>query len=128
MESRPRYSSRRPSCSRRLWIAVRTDLASGPGQGDGTRGNPFDGSTATKFDGLLNVDQPLTNKIGANTLVHVGPGIFRTKGRNFRKLTGWQLQNGQVFRGAGMYQTVIRLQLDAGDYGNNSLYTTVYAF
>jgi hypothetical protein len=81
--------------------------------------NPYDGSTSVKFDSLL---KKLGGKIGEDTLINLEPGIFRTKGWNYRDNRGWHVKSGQRFRGAGIRQTVLCLQLDASDYGNNLQY------
>lgn len=105
---------------REVWVGIRPDLA----PGDGTRSNPFDGSTASKLDNLLML---AGGKIGPNTVINLQPGIFRTNGFSALTGTGWQVQTGQKFRGSGMYQTTIRLQLGASDYVTNFLPASFWA-
>lgn len=52
-----------------VWIAYRTDGVAGTG----TQNDPYDGSTATKFDGLM-------SGFATNTFVNLGPGTFETAG------------------------------------------------
>jgi len=47
-----------------VWLAIRTDGE----PGDGSRKNPFDASTAVKFDDLMRL------RILANTKINLGPG------------------------------------------------------
>ncbi len=46
------------------WVAIR---AAGTGAGSGTQMDPYDGSTATKFDALM-------RNMAANACVHLGLG------------------------------------------------------
>lgn len=52
-----------------IWIAVRTDGRAG----SGTLNDPYDGSTATKFDAVM-------SSLSQYTRVHLGPGTFQTTG------------------------------------------------
>lgn len=80
-----------------VWIALRTDGV----KGSGTESDPYDGSTAGKFDVLM-------HSLPANTAVHIGPGVFETRGS-----AGWQPKSGQRIVGSGMDVTVLRL-VEAG--------------
>lgn len=58
--------------------------------GDGTKDNPFNGNTAEKFDSAL-------NNIPENSIINIGPGIFKTNGyiwgsKNWRPKEGWQVK------------------------------------
>lgn len=68
-----------------VWVAKRADGISG----SGTQNDPYDGSTAAKFDTLMR------DVIGVNTCVHLGPGEFATAGY-YDGLTGsgWQAKSG----------------------------------
>src|SRR5437868_537895 len=72
---------------REVWISFRTD-----GQaGSGTAIDPFDGSTAAKFDAVM---RSLAVEDGnhdiAPVTVHIGPGTFLTYGQlNGDVLTDW---------------------------------------
>ena len=62
-----------------VWIALRTDGL----KGSGTASDPFDGSTATKLDFVLN------NHCPANSHVHLGSGTFETNGYADGVSGGW---------------------------------------
>ncbi len=95
-----------------IWIAYRTDGI----KGSGTASDPYDGSTATKFDAVMN-DLP------AHTRVHLGPCPwekdmqgndtvlipFQTKGYADGETTGWQPKPGMSITGAGIDVTVLQL-------------------
>ncbi len=55
---------------RDVYIAYRTDGATGKGTAD----DPFDGSTAAKFDAAL------SNAVASSAFVHIGPGTFLSSG------------------------------------------------
>ena len=52
-----------------IWIALRSDGV----KGSGTQNDPYDGSTATRLDTILNT-------LVANTRIHFGPGTFQING------------------------------------------------
>jgi len=83
-----------------IWIAKRTD---GIG-GSGTLNDPYDGSTATKFDTLMR------DVVGINTCVHLGPGTFDTAGY-YDGITGtyWQAKSGVRIVGSGIDVTTLKL-------------------
>jgi hypothetical protein len=84
-----------------IWISTRTDNIAGTG----TLADPFDGSTAAKFDALL-FSYLYTN----NLRVHlVGAEPFLT-GVNHQ----WSLRPGWVISGDGMNTTTIKLVGDLG--------------
>ena len=83
-----------------VFIAIRTDGVTG----DGTRDNPFDGSTAQKFD------QIVAEHTDANTVVRLGPGLFRTEGADILASNPLVVFTGMRFVGAGMYNTTLRLK------------------
>jgi hypothetical protein len=85
-----------------VYIAIRTDGLPGLG----TQSDPFDGSTKTKFDTLM-------QSFPANTQIHIGPGTFMTDGGD-----GFNLKAGQIVQGAGMGVTILKL---AG-HGSNGYY------
>ena len=66
----------------------------------GTQLDPFDGSTAQKFDSVLNSFQPASNLI-----VHLGPGTFESD----VTVTRWAVRRGWVIEGAGMYETTCKM-------------------
>ena len=55
-----------------VWIAYRTDGI----KGSGTLSDPYDGSSATKFDQLMRDLAALSDA----TRVNLGPGVFETNG------------------------------------------------
>ena len=76
-----------------------------PTAGSGTQMDPYDGSTATKFDTLMS-----GASVPANSCVHLGPGIFDTagyydglSGSGFQAKTGWRIV------GSGIDVTTLRL-------------------
>jgi hypothetical protein len=98
-----------------VWIAIRTDGipddVSDPLHpvvvvvGDGTRDNPWDGSTALKLDLLLNTKVNLSN-----VTIHLGPGVFRTGGAGgVNGYSKWLPLSGWRVVGSGQYQTTLLL-------------------
>ena len=82
-----------------IWIAKRTDGI----KGSGTLNDPYDGSTATKFDALM-------NNVPANTRVHLGPGTFQTNGYSDDVSTGgWQPKPGVKIVGSGIDVTILQI-------------------
>jgi hypothetical protein len=84
-----------------VWVAIR---AAGTGSGTGTQVDPYDGSTATKFDALM-------RSMAVNTCVHLGPGEFETEGYhdNIAQGHGWQAQPGMRIVGSGIDVTKLKL-------------------
>ena len=82
-----------PSRAREVWIAP--DHAQP--EGKGTRDDPYDGSTAGKFDTLL------TN-LPKEIEIHLLSGTFETSG-----WLGFNIKEGWNIRGAGMALTTVRL-------------------
>src|SRR5205814_7959285 len=69
-------------------IAYRTDGV----KGSGTENDPFDGSTATRLDTIL-------NSLVANTRIHFGPGPFQINGYQDGATSGW-LKSGMKIVGS----------------------------
>ena len=94
-----------------VWIAIRTDGSlfdplNPVILGDGTEQNPWDGSTALKFDYILR--QKLLGR--TNTTVRLGPGVFRTGGgRGAVGYDKWTPLSGWKIIGSGQYQTTLLL-------------------
>src|SRR5205809_7611016 len=86
--------------AKEIYIALRNDAL----DGDGTVGNPFDGGTDLKLDGILfnNIKTPV------NTTLRFGPGVFRTKGMGGLQSNA-VLRSGQRWIGSGMYSTTLEL-------------------
>jgi hypothetical protein len=87
---------------REVFISIRVDGVAGAGTPD----DPFNGSTDTLLDDLLN---SLTIP---NLTLRFGPGIFQTKGALRRSVNppgGWLLQSGTRIVGSGMNQTTLQL-------------------
>jgi hypothetical protein len=93
-----------------LWMAIRMD-APPPVQvgldqpliGDGSQASPFCGNTPEQFDYILRT------KADPNTIIHLGPGIFRTRGYSPNAgLGGWIAQPGQKLVGSSMFATILR--------------------
>ena len=73
-----------------VWIAMRTDGV----KGSGTQTDPWDGSTAAKFDALMQA-------LPVNTRIHLGPGVFETRGYSDGEAGGWEPKSGQKILGSG---------------------------
>jgi hypothetical protein len=71
--------------------------------GTGSLADPWDGSTQAKFDNVM------STKVGPNTRVHLGPGIFQTRGYSDEVSGGWQIQAGMKIIGSGMDVTTLQL-------------------
>lgn len=79
-----------------IYLAVRTD-----GQpGSGTAADPFDASSAAKFDALL-------ARFTTNITFHYAPGTYQTTGWHYRRVQ--TAGPGCLHLGAGADQTVIQL-------------------
>ena len=81
-----------------VWIAYRTDGVAGTG----TQNDPYDGSTATKLETLL-------NSFSVNTRVHLGPGMFQTNGYADGVGGGWQPKAGMKIVGSGVELATLQL-------------------
>jgi hypothetical protein len=79
-----------------VWIAIRTDGLPGLG----TQADPYNGSTAAKFDALMTSFQYIPN-LGIHL---VGPGPFRTYAGHT-----WFVHSGWVISGDGMNSTTIQM-------------------
>jgi len=89
-----------------VWIAYRTDGV----KGSGTQNDPYDGSTATRFDSLMSGFAP-------NTTVHLGPTTtsnpFQTTGfwinNDGSTGSGWEPKAGMKIIGSGIDVTTLKL-------------------
>jgi hypothetical protein len=79
------------------WIAYRADSV----KGIGTQNDPYDGSTATKLDTIL-------NNLVANTRIHFGPGTFQINGYQDGATSGW-LKSGMKIVGSGIDVTTLQM-------------------
>lgn len=82
-----------------IFLCIRTDGATG----DGSRENPYLANTAAQFDAIME------NIVTENTLVHLGPGLFRTRGG---QAAGWLLKSGVHIVGSGIFSTTLRLTVE----------------
>ncbi|MCE0523698.1 MAG: hypothetical protein LV480_12395 [Methylacidiphilales bacterium] len=83
----------RAGIDRDVWIAIRKDGKAG----SGTKSDPFDGSTWSKFDALM-------KGFGPNLDIHLLPGTFATAGADaFIVKAGWKIY------GSGEGVTIIQL-------------------
>ncbi|MEK9136133.1 MAG: hypothetical protein AAB393_03335, partial [Bacteroidota bacterium] len=91
---------------RDIWFAIRSDGQ----QGRGTRNDPYNGSNRNQFDQFM-------NGVAVNTTIHLGPGVFQTRGGRGvnQALYGWLPKSGQRVVGSGMFATTLKLVLDAAD-------------
>ena len=85
-----------------VWIAARTDSVAGTG----TQNDPYDGSTAVKFDALM-------NGLGTYARVLLGPGMFQTNGYADGVSGGWQIKYGMKIVGSGIDVTTLQLTASA---------------
>jgi hypothetical protein len=80
-----------------VWISATPQETTGTG----TESDPFDGSTAGKFDALFGSFQSTPN-----LTIHLGAGTFES---DVTASPGWSIQPGWVIEGAGMYETTCRM-------------------
>ena len=98
----------------RIFIAfnpVRTRTAN-PG-GSGTLNDPYDGSTAEKFDGILRSRSEANQQ---NLIVCIGPGTYQTEGTYdfivnlpHKTARGFTLNKNWKIHGAGVDRTILKL-------------------
>ena len=92
------------------WLAIRTDVADG--MGTGTPSDPFAANTPSSFADIMR------DGVGANTLIRLGPGVFRTRGTGGNGyemdplLHAWSPKSGQRIIGAGMFSTTLQFVWD----------------
>ena len=93
----------------RIFIALRRDAKPGTGQAD----DPFDGSSAQKFDSLLRTRSEANQR---NLIVCIGPGTFQTEGTAdfvvnlpHRSARGFTVNKNWKIHGAGMDRTTLQL-------------------
>jgi len=101
-----------PTGYTRIFIAYRSDSKSGTG----SAADPFDGSTAQRFDTLLRTRSE--NGV-TNLVVCIGPGTFETEGEhdyvigvghlNKAQPAGFTVNQGWRVHGAGMDRTILKL-------------------
>lgn len=82
-----------------VYLAIRTD----GNDGNGTRLNPLDASTALKFDAVVAAHR------APNLGVRIGPGLFRTQGADTNAVHPLMIASGMRIVGSGMYNTTLRL-------------------
>jgi len=80
-----------------FWVAARTDGIKGSGV---TPGDPFNGSTADRFDSIMNT-------LPMNCRVYLGPGTFSTQGYASGVTGGFQPKRGMKIIGSGIGVTKI---------------------
>jgi hypothetical protein len=89
-----------------VWVSLRTDSKAG----SGSKEDPFDGSTQTKFDTLM-------GGFATNTIIHILPGIYSTKGND-----GFQIKAGQRIYGSGRGVTTLKLSAYTAGSGSGKHY------
>jgi hypothetical protein len=104
----PTVSAQTVSCrtSGEIWIGKRADTL----PGSGTITDPCNANTASQFDALM-------RSFAANSIIHIGPGIFETSGYHpfndpvnpGNPTIGWGPRKGWKLNGAGIDQTVLKL-------------------
>jgi hypothetical protein len=104
------------SFANEIWLAIRTDVADGtastaPGSAPaGSPGNPWAANTPESFANLMREQVP------ANSLVRLGPGVFRTRGvpgNGFEEGAVplskiWRPKSGQKIIGSGTFSTTLQ--------------------
>jgi hypothetical protein len=82
-----------------VFVAIRTAGQNGTGTWD----DPYDGSTATKFDGVMSgITSP-------NLTVRLLPGVYQTAGNDAAGGTGWTAKANMRIVGGGIATTTIKL-------------------
>src|ERR1051325_7715532 len=96
-----------PETKHEVWVAMREDGV----DGDGSVGNPYDGSSPTIFDARMRSFQEAGDSERFPLLIHLGPGVFQRNGAivNDAVHSAWVPRSGWRLIGVGMYQTVIKL-------------------
>jgi hypothetical protein len=78
-----------------VYIALRKDFKDDPNRfGAGTAEDPYDGSKTA--GGVYKFDTIMSSKVGPNTTIYLGPGVFETLGSH-----AWSAQSGQRIVGGG---------------------------
>lgn len=104
-----------------IWLAIRADGDSTNPDipfGDGSKENPFAANTPESFGHIMR------NFGLADTIVHLGPGIFRTRGTNGEGYVTddgnklWSPRSGQRIIGAGMFSTTLQFVWDLSTIGH----------
>lgn len=85
-----------PVVTQDVWLAIRTDDATG----SGTALDPYNAKSQALFDGIM------STKMAANTTIHLGPGLFQTKGN---QTGGWKILSGVRLVGSGQSATTLQL-------------------
>ena len=67
-------------------------------------GGAAQGTNWTAARQVFRFDDLMKNTVGANVAVHLGPGVFETRGSSV-----WQPKSGQKLRGSGIAVTTLRL-------------------
>lgn len=83
-----------------FWVSANSETV-----GLGTPSEPFDGSTADKFDLVMSNMPP-------NCTIHLLVGTFQTKGFHEGQ-PGWTVKTGQKILGSGMDATILRILTNA---------------
>jgi hypothetical protein len=89
-----------------VWVAARSDGI----KGSGTLGDPYDGSTAARFDELMRLfATQVTATVGVR--INLGPGVFQTNGYydGIASGTGWQASARMKIVGSGIDVTTLQL-------------------
>jgi hypothetical protein len=85
-----------------VWITVRADGI----KGSGTVGDPYNGSTQTLFDGVM---QTIASQFpNQKVAIHLGPGTFTTAGYAESGGNAWQVQAGMKILGSGREVTILK--------------------
>jgi hypothetical protein len=85
-----------------VWIAARTDGI----KGSGTISDPWDGSTQTKFDGVMQtIAAQFPNQ---KVAIHLGPGTFTTAGFADGASNPWEIEAGMKILGSGREATILK--------------------
>jgi hypothetical protein len=95
--------------------------------GSGTQADPYNGSTAARFDALMKSFQSTPN-LG----IHLGAGTFQTAAYGVNgDIHPWLVQSGWAIQGSGMDQTIIQMvgsiagiTHELSCFGSNSNYST----
>ncbi len=84
-----------------FWVSTNTNTAN-----LGTLADPYDGSTAAKFD-LVMTNMP------SNCVVHILAGTYQTRGKPSDGSAGWVVHSGEKIRGSGIDTTILHVAASA---------------
>jgi hypothetical protein len=107
------------SFTNEIWLAIRSDVADEGG--DGTPSSPYAVNTP---EGFANVLSDPAKAFKQNSIIRLGPGLFRTRGGGGNGLVSadstdfWTARSGQKIVGSGMFSTTLQFVWDLAPTGH----------